>query len=143
MDIMDNVRKKMKEKGLIGKDMASALGISESAFSKWNRGINKPTVKNLMAMAEVLDCPLSDLTAGVMPMTGFSDEAEAKGAANDPPSPKQGDASPNPDEIADLIRTFYEDSKFRALFRARKKGVSPEAFDAMATFILNLKGNDE
>ena len=149
LSIMDNITKKRKEMGISQKELAALVGVSESAISKWKTGDNEPSMKNLKKIADVLNCSMSELTEGIIPLTGFESEADFIGAANDAPEPKEfrlGEEPPTAEEIVDLTKEFYSDSKLRALFRMRNK-VGKETFrataDAMIAFLEDLKGYKE
>lgn len=48
------IQLKRKEKGLSQKDMADKLFVTESAVSKWERGISYPDISMLQGICEVL-----------------------------------------------------------------------------------------
>lgn len=52
--LSEKIRKKRKEKGLSQKMLASRLGISDRAVSKWEKGLSKPSVENLFKVSEIL-----------------------------------------------------------------------------------------
>ena len=50
-----------KERGLTQGDVATYLGISDKAISKWENGTAKPTISNLTKLAELMDLPLEKI----------------------------------------------------------------------------------
>ena len=144
MDIMDNITKKMKEMGISQKELASLIGVSESAVSRWKAGENEPSMKNLKKVADVLNCSVSELTEGIMPLTGFADEAEALGVANDAPEAKGDSLSAplTPDEMVDFINLLHEDSDFRVMCRTYGK-VTRKSSRQFKDKIRELKGENE
>ena len=56
-------------RGLSQKALADALGISDRAISKWEKGISQPSARNLIAMAKMMGCPVDSFV---------EDGAEAK-----------------------------------------------------------------
>lgn len=139
MDIIDNILARMSEKKISAKEMAAAIGVSPSAFSKWKQRKNVPTIKNLTAMAQVLGCTLSELTAGVMPLTGFASEEDAAGAANDAPQEKPKDDPAK--DVDQLIWEAFEKNDMRVLFNA-ETGVTPQdLIKAMKIAVMLKEGN--
>ena len=50
-----------KARGLTQGDIATYLGISDKAISKWENGTAKPTISNLTKLAELMDLPLEKI----------------------------------------------------------------------------------
>lgn len=50
-----------KEKGLMQKDLAEKLYVSDKAVSKWERGLSIPDVAILVPLAEILDVTVTEL----------------------------------------------------------------------------------
>lgn len=50
-----------KEKGLMQKDLAERLYVSDKAVSKWERGLSIPDVALLVPLAEILDVTVTEL----------------------------------------------------------------------------------
>lgn len=50
-----------KEKGLMQKDLAEKLYVSDKAVSKWERGLSIPDVALLVPLAEILDVTVTEL----------------------------------------------------------------------------------
>ena len=50
------IRELRHAKGLSQKKLADALGISDRAVSKWEKGLSQPSARNLIAMAKLLNC---------------------------------------------------------------------------------------
>ena len=50
-----------KQKGLLQKDLAESLGVSTSAVSSWEKGINFPRLDAIFNICEVLDITIGDL----------------------------------------------------------------------------------
>lgn len=42
-------------------EAAKALGVQPSAVSKWERGLSKPRIEKLPAIAKLYDCSVNDL----------------------------------------------------------------------------------
>lgn len=52
-----------KQKGIKQQEIADATGVSISAVSHWESGRYKPSVENLIKIAEVLQCSIDELLA--------------------------------------------------------------------------------
>ena len=50
-----------EEKGISQKELANALGVTESAISHWESGRYLPTADKLPMMAKILDCTIDAL----------------------------------------------------------------------------------
>lgn len=61
MRIHEIIREKRKEQGLTQEQAADRLGISASAFNKWERGMTCPDIMILPALARLLDVDLNTL----------------------------------------------------------------------------------
>ena len=57
----DNLRYSMQYANMTQRELADEIGIDESTLSRYLRGQIMPTVKNVINMAYVLDCDISDL----------------------------------------------------------------------------------
>lgn len=144
LSIMDNITKKRKEMGITQKELASLIGVSESAISKWKSGDNEPSMKNLKKIADVLNCSMSELTEGIMPLTGFESESDIIGAANDAPEEKDSSLSAplTPKELSNFVRLLHEDRDFRVLCRTYGK-VTLESCEQLQKEIREMKGESD
>ena len=61
-----------KEKGLMQKELAEKLYVSDKAVSKWERGLSIPDVAILVPLAEILGVTVTELLSrdGATPATG-------------------------------------------------------------------------
>lgn len=50
-----------RQKGLSQRDLGDALGVSNRAVSKWENGLSKPTIENLMKIAQIYKIPIEYL----------------------------------------------------------------------------------
>ena len=55
------IEKKRKEKNLTQKELANALGVSNTAVSKWENGLSVPDSEMLISISETLETPVSIL----------------------------------------------------------------------------------
>ena len=55
------IEKKRKEKNLTQKELANALGVSNTAVSKWENGNNLPDISMLEPLSRILDLDLLEL----------------------------------------------------------------------------------
>ena len=53
-----------KEKGMIQKQLADALNVTDKAVSKWERGLSFPDISMLEPLSELLDVSIMELLAG-------------------------------------------------------------------------------
>lgn len=60
------IRKLRSEKGMVQKELAQQLGVSEQAVSKWERGLGCPDVSLLRELAAVLEVDVRCLLSGEM-----------------------------------------------------------------------------
>ena len=58
---MNNIKQKIKEKGLKGVWLAEQLGVKPSDISNWASGERKPNQERLVALAKLCGCTLKDL----------------------------------------------------------------------------------
>ena len=91
--------------------IASRLGVTESAVSRWERGINQPTKRHLRALARVFGVTVEELVAPVTTLDETTSAADlrreqaearrrwAQQSTAAPPSP--GPISPSPGRPAD------------------------------------------
>ena len=61
MNVIEKIRTTRKEKGISHEAMAVNLGISQTAYTKMERGETKLTVDRLQKIAEILDVKLGNL----------------------------------------------------------------------------------
>ena len=61
MNVIEKIRSVRKEQGISHEAMAVNLGISQTAYTKMERGETKLTIDRLQKIAEVLDVKLGDL----------------------------------------------------------------------------------
>ena len=67
-----------EKKGLTQADVASALGVTPAAVSKWENGSSKPRVEVLFRLAELLGVKPEELMAGKY----LEEETEVKNGKN-------------------------------------------------------------
>ena len=67
-----------KDKGYTQDELASRLGVTPQAVSKWERGVSLPDTDILPGISKILDISIDDLLAGVIP------EKETVEVASDP-----------------------------------------------------------
>lgn len=73
------IAKKRKEKNLTQKDLASSLGVTDKAVSKWERGLGCPDVSILEVLADKLDVSILEILKGriieneIIPITEAND----------------------------------------------------------------------
>lgn len=60
-DFSSILRKLRTEKGLLQKDIATAIGVSVQAYSLYERGLREPTVQTIKKIADVLDVTTDEL----------------------------------------------------------------------------------
>lgn len=60
-DIGDNIAYELNECGITQQELADETEISEATISRYIHGKVMPSLKNLLNIALVLDCELSDL----------------------------------------------------------------------------------
>ena len=58
---MNNIKQKIREKGLKGVWLAEQLGVKPSDISNWASGERKPNQERLVALAKLCGCTLKDL----------------------------------------------------------------------------------
>lgn len=60
-----NVMKERRLRGAIPtqREVAAALGVKESAVSKWERGLSKPRADKLPIIAKLYGCTIEELLA--------------------------------------------------------------------------------
>lgn len=62
MDTIDKINQKLSEIGMSGAELTRAIGLkSTGVWSQWNKRITSPSRKNLLAIADVLHCSVTDL----------------------------------------------------------------------------------
>jgi len=61
MNVIENIRTIRKNKGVSHEAMALNLGISQTAYTKIERGETKLTVERLQKIAEILEVKLGDI----------------------------------------------------------------------------------
>ena len=57
----DNLRYSMQYANMTQRELADEMGIDESTLSRYLRGQIMPTIKNVVNMAYILDCDISEL----------------------------------------------------------------------------------
>ena len=57
----DNLRYSMQYANVTQRELADDMGIDESTISRYLRGQIMPTIKNVVNMAYILDCDISEL----------------------------------------------------------------------------------
>ena len=58
---MNNIKEKIREKGLKGVWLAEQLGVKPSDISNWASGERKPNQERLVALAKICRCSVKDL----------------------------------------------------------------------------------
>lgn len=74
-----------REKGFTQDELASRLGITPQAISKWERGVSLPETDMLPDISKMLNISIDDLLMGNIPMNAAIKDTEAQGdiAEND------------------------------------------------------------
>ena len=78
-DIGKFIQEKRKEKGLTQKELASKIGVTDKAVSKWETGLGCPDISILEVLSECLGCSILELLKGreiegkVIPVTEADD----------------------------------------------------------------------
>ena len=57
----EKIRQARENAGLSQKQLAEALGLDQSAVSKWETGKSEPVIHNLRRLADILGCRPADL----------------------------------------------------------------------------------
>lgn len=57
----NNIYKLRTDKNLTQEDLASKMGVTDKAVSKWENGSSKPSIENLRKMASIFDISLDEL----------------------------------------------------------------------------------
>lgn len=87
MNLGENIKRRREELKLSQEYVADRLGVSRQAVSKWETGRAEPTAGNLIALAQVLEISLAELTqSGQVPRSA-------------------ADKKPNPILRANLVKT--------------------------------------
>ena len=55
------IKKLREEKGITQAELATRLGITQSAVAQWEKGITKPAIDKLLKIAEYLGCTVDEL----------------------------------------------------------------------------------
>lgn len=58
---MLRIKEIRKEKGLSQTDLASSVGVNQTAVSQWERGVTMPALDKAALLAETLDCTIDEL----------------------------------------------------------------------------------
>lgn len=58
---MLSIRERRKAKHLSQHDLASQIGVNQTAISQWERGVTMPTLDKAAMIAQVLDCTIDEL----------------------------------------------------------------------------------
>lgn len=53
---MNKIKQYRKKAELSQREFAARLGVSQASVANWERGVTAPTVANLLAMSQILDC---------------------------------------------------------------------------------------
>lgn len=61
MEYKLKLREFREEKEMTQRQVAKALNLSPGAVAKWETGMNRPTMKNLLALAGLFGCSLDAL----------------------------------------------------------------------------------
>ena len=62
MTIGERIKTLREENGLFQEELAKKIGVSRQAVSSWELDRTLPTIGNAIAMAEVFDCDLNDIS---------------------------------------------------------------------------------
>ena len=57
----NNIKAVLKESWMTQKELSEETGINETLISRYIRGERLPSLKNLINIANVFECPLTDL----------------------------------------------------------------------------------
>ena len=79
LEIAGRLTQLRKAKELSQEELASRLGVSRQAVSKWERGESSPDLDNLMALAALYGCSLDQLVHADSGTAVQDGEAEAAG----------------------------------------------------------------
>ena len=55
------IKKLREENGMTQAELATHLGITQSAVAQWEMGITKPAIDKLLKIAEYLGCTIEEL----------------------------------------------------------------------------------
>lgn len=64
MDVIDRLNLLQEQSGMNQKNLTSAIGLSSSAFTEWNRGKAKPGLKQLVKVSQYFNVSLDWLVFG-------------------------------------------------------------------------------
>lgn len=53
---MNKIKQMREAAGLTQRELSSKLGVAQASVANWERGVTAPTVANLLAMSQILDC---------------------------------------------------------------------------------------
>ena len=111
LEIAGRLTQLRKAKELSQEELASRLGVSRQAVSKWERGESSPDLDNLMALAALYGCSLDQLVHADSGTAVQDGEAEAAG-------PKEAEAAELPAGSDPLLPhgSFYDQPRFRKDF---------------------------
>lgn len=62
-EVMENLRRIRKLRGLKQKELAEIVGVSESSISQYESGKKQPSFEIALKLAEALDCESADLVS--------------------------------------------------------------------------------
>lgn len=60
---MNAFTKMRKKRGFSQESVAAAIGVERSTIAKWETGIAKPRIDNLLALSELYQCGVNELLA--------------------------------------------------------------------------------
>lgn len=55
-EIVNKIKQMREASGLSQRELAGKLGVTQGAVARWELGLADPTVLNLIALAQILDC---------------------------------------------------------------------------------------
>lgn len=58
---MTAIRDARKQRGITQMELAQLIKVSQGAISQWENGNSRPTLDNLVAIANALNCKVDDL----------------------------------------------------------------------------------
>jgi len=112
-----------KEKKMTQEDLASKLGVTISAISKWETGKNSPDITMLHRLSEVLEISLEELytpedTLGRRSSKGFSSEYTDIGMPESVTSPSESDSDTCTNTKVPKIKAVTKRHSYRGLLLA-------------------------
>ena len=102
---MMTIRQHRKIKGMTQAEIAAALGVPQSNYSRWERGAIIPSVETLQKMAKAFGCQINDIA----PAGGRIEfDVTSKLLKNIPSDWWNGKTEQDKNEIVDLLKKAYD-----------------------------------